>query len=589
MLYNKTKILTFIICSNLLLASASFSQENIETSDSASDKILQNTISNNPNSKTAKILCAKVYLKNNQFKQAEELIMQVLEEDHENIKANALLKELNNKYNKHIEKTVSTEERNNLIYNTEKQENIIAKTEEIKSLVNKTEEQNNGFSKTEEKKESKIINDVLLKRIPQNKPIIKMPTKEEILKKAKEKKIQEKKPDNFDLPSNNAKSEIIQNNSDNLPKEISITIPNKETKETNKENNFKETLPITVAEPLNNQNLIITNDSISDSLSDSTNEKEYKFKPFIANEIKKLKSKNNILNTNIQSSDNNSFNNTLFNDNSLLDDTSKGKFLEDNSDSFQVNLGEAYSKIEQNKPSEAMIYLDVAYALAIAGKSNKNLLDVQLTKAIVYLYECDLDNYAKHIVSIRNGISKDVYDSLQKVYDKAINIPDENGKLTYISNLAYDSGHYYTALELAKKVYPQNIESINIISKAKSAIDQINGEYLLSKGSYYSAIDYYEKENDEAEKGRTYLAISKSLLENKDILHSKITEKYGLSSLMNCITNDPNQPKANLYLALYYLDKGDKNQAKEAIRRGLNAQGTNEIITSKLLNLSENL
>ena len=63
----------------------------------------------------------------------------------------------------------------------------------------------------------------------------------------------------------------------------------------------------------------------------------------------------------------------------------------------------------------------------------------------------------------------------------------------------------------------------------------------------------------------------------------------GCSSLFNCIKNDPNNPKANLYLALYFLDKGDKNQAKEAIRRGLNAHGENDIITSKLLNLSENL
>ena len=70
---------------------------------------------------------------------------------------------------------------------------------------------------------------------------------------------------------------------------------------------------------------------------------------------------------------------------------------------------------------------------------------------------------------------------------------------------------------------------------------------------------------------------------------AKIAEQFGRSCLLNYIQNDQNNPKANLYLALYLLDKGDKNQAKEAIRRGLNAQGTNEIVTSKLLNLAENL
>ena len=120
-------------------------------------------------------------------------------------------------------------------------------------------------------------------------------------------------------------------------------------------------------------------------------------------------------------------------------------------------------------------------------------------------------------------------------------------------------------------------------------LNSINGEYLLNNGLYLASLDQFEKENDEVEKGRAYLAISKSLIEAQEPFQAKIAENFGLSSLMNYILNDPNQPKANLYLALYYLDKGNKNQAKEAIRRGLNAQGNNEIITSKLLNLSENL
>ena len=112
---------------------------------------------------------------------------------------------------------------------------------------------------------------------------------------------------------------------------------------------------------------------------------------------------------------------------------------------------------------------------------------------------------------------------------------------------------------------------------------------MLNKGSYVYALEFFEKDNDEAEQGRTYLAISKTLLDSNELKEAKIAEDYGRSSLYNCIKNDPNNPKANLYLALFLLDKGDKDQAKEAIRRGLNAQGDNDIITSKLLNLSENL
>ena len=208
---------------------------------------------------------------------------------------------------------------------------------------------------------------------------------------------------------------------------------------------------------------------------------------------------------------------------------------------------------------------------------------------MIYIYQCDFEKYGNHIVSIRKGVSEDIYNSLQKIYENGIKQSSESSKLKYASNLAFDSGHYITALELAKKIYPQDTESSNLIDKANKALIQINGEYLLNKGSYMYGLEYFEKRNDEAEKGRTYLAISKSLQDSNDNREAEIAEKFGLSSLYNCIKDDPNNPKANLYLALYFLDKGDKNQAKEAIRRGLNAQGENDIITNKLLNLSENL
>ena len=212
-----------------------------------------------------------------------------------------------------------------------------------------------------------------------------------------------------------------------------------------------------------------------------------------------------------------------------------------------------------------------------------------MTRAVIYIYKCDFAKYGNHILSLRKGVSDDVYNSLQKIYETGINLESRSSKIKYAANLAYDSGHYLTALDLAQKIAPQDSESKKIIEKATKTIEQIDGEYLLNKGSYMYALDFFEKENDEAEKGRTYLAISKALQDENENSQAIIAEEFGCSSLFNCIKNDPNNPKANLYLALYFLDKGDKNQAKEAIRRGLNAQGENDIITNKLLNLSENL
>ena len=68
------------------------------------ENILEKTLANNPKSKTAKLCCAKVYLKNGNFKEAENLLMQILEEEPGHKKANQLLKELNEAYSEHINK-----------------------------------------------------------------------------------------------------------------------------------------------------------------------------------------------------------------------------------------------------------------------------------------------------------------------------------------------------------------------------------------------------------------------------------------------------------------------------------------------------
>ena len=109
MFYNNYKSLTFIFLCSLLLSTPSYSQnvfansQKSEKSNSAAFIILQNTLKNNPDSITAKLACAKVYMKNENYAEAEELIMQVLEKEPTNSKANKLLKELNKLYSNHID------------------------------------------------------------------------------------------------------------------------------------------------------------------------------------------------------------------------------------------------------------------------------------------------------------------------------------------------------------------------------------------------------------------------------------------------------------------------------------------------------
>ncbi len=580
MLNIKNKYLLYIIASTFLSSLPCYSQNvfaeanNSKSSDSAGMRILQNTLSNNPNSITAKITCAKVYMKNENYAEAEELIMQVLEKEPTNSKANKLLKELNKLYSNHIDN----------LNNPETSE--IKAVTAIPSKVEQPVEEEKPIEKKIEEK-PKQIEPIISQSKKEEINKFKLPTKEEILKRAKAKKQAESIPtDNNDMPMAIQAPKVGKLKTANISEEPKAT----------EKSDFIEPIIIT---PQTSDEEISTKEFQPEKKTLNNEDgslENYKFKPFIANQhnqnrTQELKSllneKKEELSTKaptLLSAKNFSSRN-----NEIIENTSKEKFLERVSSSFLINLDEAYCKIESNKLEEASLYLDIATTLAVAEKDNKKLLDAQLTRAVIYIYQCNFEKYGTHILSLRKGVSDDVYNSLRKIYETGIKQPSESSKLNYASNLAYDSGHYLTALELAKKINPQDTESRSLIEKINQELNKINGEYLLNKGSYMYALDFFEKENDEAEKGRTYLAISKTLLDSNENRESAIAEQFGQACLFKSIKDDPNNPKANLYLALYFLDKGDKNQAKEAIRRGLNAQGENDIITSKLLNLSENL
>ena len=548
--------------------------------NNTSSNILEKTLAKNPKSKTAKLCCAKVYLKNGDFKEAENLLMQILEEDPSHKKANQLLKELNEAYSKHIN-------------NESLSETLTVVTPEPIDII---------IEKEQTPPDNQIPNKVLTEEKKQDEKTYKLPTKEELLKKAKERKLAETKASTSKptpkIDEKKQSNNLLNKKEENLLPIVSTTPLSQPTtgsesdSESNRESNSEVNSNIlispiildnqhkdTSSEVINSQNNNIEN-------SQNFENEKFSFTPYIANKNKVKK--NNLDNKQIDDITSSITNNNM-SSNGYLTDTSKDKFLESTKDSFLINLQQANCLIQKNKLKTAESYLDIALAKAIDEINNQKLSEVQLTRAMIYLYQCDFNKYGKHIFSIGKGLSDDVYKSLQKVYDTINKFPTEDLKLKYVANLAYSSGYYQIALDIINKLSSVDKETAEIAQKSQEILNSINGEYLLNNGSYLSSIDEFEKENDDVEKGRAYLAISKSLIEGNEPFQAKIAENFGISSLMNYIMNDPNQPKANLYLALYYLDKGNKNQAKEAIRRGLNAQGNNDIITSKLLNLSENL
>ena len=94
------KIMYHAAIASLLLCNPLYSQ-NMPADEGGLDEngmamtIMKNTLANNPNSKIAKITCAKVLLKNGNRQEAEALLLQVLEMDPTNRSANKILREMN--------------------------------------------------------------------------------------------------------------------------------------------------------------------------------------------------------------------------------------------------------------------------------------------------------------------------------------------------------------------------------------------------------------------------------------------------------------------------------------------------------------
>lgn len=516
--------------------------------DSLALKILQNTLSKNPNSKVAKLSCAKVYIKSGNYKESEQLLKEVLSQDPDNKSAKNMLGELNAicigknllKSKTNVKPATKTKSETKKSIDNKSQLEVKAAKEgkpKVESQI-KTENKtvlgkDSEISKTKETPQSKIEIIKKNKKVPQTKSVVPQiakkeetktsvvhfPTKDEIIRRAREKRkldnqcatiIKKEEPKQFSLPT---KDEIL-----------------KKARE-------KKRLESNLVKPLEIEKL-------------STNKGAY------------------------------------------VVNTAKSAFLEETSQSFFLNLDEAICKIESNKLKEAENYIEKATLLAIASRDGKKVYDIQLIKGIIYIYQCDFEKYGKHIMSIQKGISNEAYQTLFRIYEKGIKEPDQASRLKYVANIAYDSAHYSVAKGLLlkyKSIAASHPNDYELLKRTEENLRKINGEYLLKKGSYMSALEVFERENNEVEKGRTYLAISKSLTESGEIKEAKIAESFGKTTLLDCLKNDPNDPTANLYLALYYLDNGNKIQAKEAIRRGLNSKSNNDLVNTKLLNLSENL
>ena len=574
---NSKKIITTAI-GGLLLCTPLYSQpltEEISDSiKSTGDQILIDTVANNPNSKIAKLCCARVYIKHGQYDEAEELVKSVLNQTPNYKQAQKLLEDLKTlrqvkENDAYSEPTVIYSETQNTdstqaedITNTNDSEIV---NEEIKNIESSTE-----------------VAEEITQMPPSNEPVqgdfkvVSETTKTEELSQPEQNSIE--KHDIYVIGGDEE-----ENNEETEP-EIDATAPKTDSIDVYSYKNTDSDKIAEAAKPsitkdsgkIEDFNLINEEDT---STSKENTEEKMVFTPYIAGD------------QNLHARDHNGSyrTNEKYDSNKIKtpSDVSKASFLGMTVKSFNINLDEAISRIENNDLDGAEHLLDIASILSIDNPSEKKLSDVQLMRSVLYVYHCDFDGFGKHIFNLRGGIPEDIYKQLCTIYDEGSHKVTKNEQLMFAATTALNSGHYGPAYDLASKVEPQDYESEQLRTVARQGLESADGEYLLTKGSFMNALRYFDKLKNYAEMGRTYLAISKNLEEAGEDYYSALAEKFGETCLIKCLAKDDNDAKANLYLALYYYDKNRKTQAKEAIKRGLASTNAEDQVRQRLLSLSE--
>ena len=115
------------------------------------------------------------------------------------------------------------------------------------------------------------------------------------------------------------------------------------------------------------------------------------------------------------------------------------------------------------------------------------------------------------------------------------------------------------------------------------------GEDYLKDGSFFTALHYFQAAGDVAEIGRTWLGIASALNSSGETALAATAAGYGLKALHHELAANPGNGRANLYVALYHYERGDKVAARRAVERGLASQNSERSTRNRLAAILEAL
>lgn len=115
------------------------------------------------------------------------------------------------------------------------------------------------------------------------------------------------------------------------------------------------------------------------------------------------------------------------------------------------------------------------------------------------------------------------------------------------------------------------------------------GEDYLKSGSFFAALRYFQAAGDVAEIGRTWLGIASALNSSGETALAATAAGYGMKALHHELAANPENARANLYIALYNYERGDKVAARRAVERGLASQSIERPTRNRLSAILEAL
>ena len=250
---------------------------------------------------------------------------------------------------------------------------------------------------------------------------------------------------------NNKNNSIYINEETTINKEttvnednISIVVPKKEEKIDNPPK-VEKTEEIKVEEKTESIKEEENNISTKENLLLEKKDKSFQFTPYISGSKKKSKNPEE------------SRTNKLLPKAKLdIKDTDINSFLKQGKDSFIVNLEKARYEIEKGDLKTAEKTVETADKIARTDKNSRNILEAQIFKSLIYVYQCDFNKFGKHLMTLKPALSKESYQSFLDVFSKSNELKTEDDKKRLAASVAIGAGHYAVVSNLLKPVFEHN-------------------------------------------------------------------------------------------------------------------------------------